>query len=152
MRSVRYEIEVKDGVKVPMLFTPHLYSFKGTQGVDFQRRDGELTNAETFEVYADIMFCAALNAWVLDGHGGVEEFPATRGDFHAFMIERPKDYGKALSFAVEALTGKRLKELVEDAKKDPANLKVPDAPEGKKKVRSTLTGKLAKLFSSANVE
>lgn len=152
MRSVRYEIEVKDGVKVQMLFTPHLYSFKGTQGVDFQRKDGELTNAETFEVYADIMFCAALNAWVLDGLGTVEEFPATRGDFHAFMMVSPKEYGKALSFAVEALTGKRLKELVEDAKKDPANLKPEDASEGKKKVRSTLTGTLARLFSWGRAE
>ena len=130
-----------------MLFTPHLYSFKGTQGVDFEIESaGE---REVFELYADVMFCAALNAWVLDGHGDVEDFPHRRGDFHEFMALDPKSYGKALNFALQALTGKTLRELVESGSNEKQNA-ITDEVEGetsKKKASTGWIGRLLRRFS-----
>ena len=93
MKRLRYTIELEGGVKVEMLFTPHLYSFKGLHGITFDA--GQRTEREVFEVYADIMYCAALNAWVLDKDGDPDTFPHSRGDFHAWMTAEPKAYGKA---------------------------------------------------------
>ena len=142
MRSARYTIEFGDGVKVPMLFTPHLYSFKGTQGVTFEVEDKDNTS-EVIALYADVMFCAALNAFVLDGNGGVEDFPHKRGDFHEFMMVDPQSFGKALNFAVEALTGKSVKELASAAQNDPANANA-DGETSKKKVRLRWIGRKLK--------
>lgn len=142
MRSARYTIEFGDGVKVPMLFTPHLYSFKGTQGVTFEVEDKENTS-EVVALYADVMFCAALNAFVLDGHGSVEEFPHKRGDFHEFMMVNPQLFGKALNFAIEALTGKSVKELTSSAQNGPQDANAGE--EGsKKKVRFRWIGHRSK--------
>ena len=142
MRNLRYEIELKDGVKVKMLFTPHLYSFNGIGGVDFSKKD-ELNEREVLEMYADLMYCAALNSWVLDDSGNVEDFAYTRGDFHSWMFCEPKAFGKALSFALDALTGKKLRDIVNEQKQKQS--KVPES--GKKKIHFTLIGRLRKLFS-----
>lgn len=142
MRSARYTIELGDGVKVPMLFTPHLYSFKGTQGVTFEVEDRENTS-EAVALYADVMFCAALNAFVLDGCGSVEEFPHKRGDFHELMVTDPQSFGKALNFAIEALTGKSVKELTSSAQNDTQDANA-DEEESKKKVRFRWIGRRSK--------
>lgn len=142
MRSARYTIELGDGVKVPMLFTPHLYSFKGTQGVTFEVEDRE-NASEAVALYADVMFCAALNAFVLDGCGSVEEFPHRRGDFHELMVTDPQSFGKALNFAIEALTGKSVKELTSSAQNGSQNANVNEE-ESKKKVRFRWIGRRSK--------
>lgn len=145
MRSVRYTIEFSDGVKVPMLFTPHLYSFKGTQGVTFEVSDLNNTS-EVVEAYADVLFCAALNAFVLDGNGSVEEFPYKRGDFHEFMMCQPESFGKALNFALEALTGKSVKEINSDAQKGAANANTGEET-SKKKESTRWIGRRLRNFS-----
>lgn len=141
MRSARYTIEFGDGVKVQMLFTPHLYSFKGTQGVTFEVDDQNNT-AEVIGIYADIMYCAALNAFVLDGRGNVEDFPHTRGDFHEFMVVNPQSFGKALNFALEALTGKSVKDFTKNGEKSPAyaNAGGGEEEESKKKAHLRWSG------------
>ena len=151
MKRLRYTIELEGGVKVEMLFTPHLYSFKGLHGITFDA--GQRTEREVFEVYADIMYCAALNAWVLDKDGDPDTFPHSRGDFHAWMTAEPKAYGKALSFALEALTGKSARELLAGARtgaetgKGGENADEPD--EGsKKKARTSWIGRLLRRSSS----
>ena len=120
MRSLRRTIEISDGVNVNLLFTPHLFTFEGVQGASFERdqnedADDKKNSVAVFELYADIMFAAALNAWVLDGCGSVEDAPFKRGDFHAFMTADPKTFGKTLNFAVEALTGKSVQSMLKDA-------------------------------------
>lgn len=137
MRSARYTIEFGDGVKVQMLFTPHLYSFKGTQGVTFEVDDQNNT-AEVIGIYADIMYCAALNAFVLDGRGNVEDFPHTRGDFHEFMVVNPQSFGKALNFALEALTGKSVKDFTKDGEKSPADANAGEGKEEESKKKAHL--------------
>lgn len=145
MRSLRRTIQISDGVNVNLLFTPHLFTFEGVQGASFERdhKDDEDASeakrtAAIFELYADIMFAAALNAWVLDGCGSVEDAPFKRGDFHAFMTADPESFGKALNFALEALTDKSVQQLVKDAaqtKETHKNATSEDqsAPERKKK-------------------
>ena len=120
MRSLRRTIQISDGVNVNLLFTPHLFTFEGVQGASFERNHADdeseaQRSAVVFELYADIMFAAAMNAWVLDGCGSVEDAPFKRGDFHAFMTADPENFGKALNFALEALTGKTVQQLVKDA-------------------------------------
>ena len=134
MKRLRYTIELEGGVKVEMLFTPHLYSFKGLHGITFDA--GQRTEREVFEVYAD-----------------PDTFPHSRGDFHAWMTAEPKAYGKALSFALEALTGKSARELLSGARtgaetaKDGENADEPD--EGsKKKARTSWIGRLLRRSSS----
>ena len=144
MRSLRRTIQISDGVNVNLLFTPHLFTFEGVQGASFERDHADdeseaQRSAVVFELYADIMFAAALNAWVLDGCGSVEDAPFKRGDFHAFMTADPENFGKALNFALEALTGKTVQQLVKDAvqtKTDAKDAKSEDQPtaERKKKV------------------
>jgi hypothetical protein len=109
-----YNIELREGVKVAMLFTPRLYEFKGSEGVTFDYVKGN--QASVHALYADIMYCAALNHWTLT-HSGEVEFPYKRIEFHEFSATNPKSFGKALIFAMEALSGKSVRELIEDAKK-----------------------------------
>lgn len=121
-----------------MLFTPHIFSFKGRSGLDFEISTNA-TSVEVFEMYADVLFAAALNAWVLDGKGTEDEFPYTRGDFHEYMVSEQRAFAQDVSFAVEALTGKTVKEI---AHKDEGKNEEP----GKKKA-SPLIGRLLKRSS-----
>lgn len=145
MRSLRRTIEISDGVNVNLLFTPHLFTFEGVQGASFERThiDGEdeaRKSTAVFELYADIMFAAALNAWVLDGCGDIEDAPFKRGDFHAFMTADPKNFGKVMNFALEALTGKSVQQLIKEASESKETTKDATSDDtaedgGKKKVR-----------------
>ena len=141
MRQIRTEIEIKQGVKVGMLFTPRLYMFKGRSGVDFIAESESI--GSMYALYADIMYCAALNLWTLEGKAE-EEANFTRADFHEWMVLEPQAFGKAFSFAFAALTGKELKEFIseqEKAQEEPVN----GQEEVKKKTIPFLT-KILKAF------
>ncbi len=130
MRNLRRNIQLKDGVEVATLFTPHLFSFKEDRGLSLEVKDGN--PLEIMEAYADVYFLAAINAWVLDGKGDADSFPYTRGDFHEYMMADPRAFGKDVDFAVEALTGKSVRDLsAEQVKVDSGA--VSGAKEGKKK-------------------
>jgi hypothetical protein len=107
-------VEIKQGVEVEVLFTPRLYSFKGKEGIDFS---ADKTDAgAVFALYADIIYCAALNLWTLQGNAE-ENFPYHRADFHEFSMANPTEFGKAVNFALEALTGKGLKDFAAEGEK-----------------------------------
>ena len=147
MIEVRKKAEIGNGVTADMLFTPRLFGYKGQYGITFevaQTGDKRKDALAAMELYADIFFCAALNAWVLDGHGPEEDYPHTRGDFHAWMSADPKAFGKCMDFAVRALTGKPLASLPASEEK------APDSPEnGVKKKTSRWTGRTWRNFWSA---
>lgn len=109
-----YRIEIEAGVEVAMLFTPRLYEFKGREGVTFEHTAGDAASVQS--LYADVMYCAALNHWTLT-HSGEQEFPYHRIDFHEYSVTQPKAFGKALIFACECLSGKSVRELMESAGK-----------------------------------
>lgn len=92
-----------------MLFTPRLYMFNGEQGVVL--RSNTTDAVEMFGLYADLMFCAALNLWTLQGKDK-EDADFTRADFHEFAALNPKQFGKVVKIALEALTGKSLEAIV----------------------------------------
>ena len=109
MISVRTKVDIRQGVE--LLFTPRLYSFKGLQGVTLSGNTDDL--AQVYALYADILFCAALNAWTLEGND-VEDAPFKRIDFHEWSAANPQEFGKAVSFALKALSGKSLEEFIKE--------------------------------------
>lgn len=140
MRTLRRRIQLKDGVEVETLFTPHLFSYKDERGLTLEATSDELV--KVLEVYADIYFLAAINAWALDGKGTAEEFPYTRGDFHEYMAANPKTFVKDVDFAVEALTGKSTKEIVEKQAAE-----APKEEDASKKKASRWIGRLLRHSS-----
>lgn len=120
MVPVRKTVEISEGVRVELLFTPRLSFYEGQFG-RLPELGPEAGFMRIMERYADIFFFAALNAWELDGHGTVEDFPHKRGDFHGWMTADPKGFGDAVKFAVRALTGKTDKELASEGEKRAKN-------------------------------
>lgn len=97
-----------------MLFTPRLYTFKDTEGVTFETQGTDMIAMHA--LYADIMYCAALNYWTLT-HPADEDFIHHRVDFHAFSVTDRKSFEKAMIFAIETLSGKSVRELAESRQK-----------------------------------
>lgn len=129
-------------MEVQMLFTPHLYAYRGLSGASLEYTGGD--NLAIMDTYKDVMYLAAVNAWELDGLGTKEDFPYKRGDFHEWATLHPKEFGAAMAQAMTGLTGKSMDELVEEAKK-----KTGKADAGKKK--SATTGLPSKRSWWANV-
>ena len=130
MRSLRRTIQIKVGVEVDVLFTPHLFSYQEEKHLTLETDTSDLNSV--IEAYADIYYLAAINAWELDGKGSVDDFPYTRGDFHEYAAASPRDFAKDVDFAVRALTGKSAKELVTEKEKE-ENSPTSEAPASKKK-------------------
>ena len=127
MRTIRYSVTIK-GVEVDMLFTPRLFIFKtGTMNFSV----GEGGAAKVAEIYADIMYCAALNSWTLDDHVA-EDFPLKRIDIHEWTAQEPKEFGKIMRIAVEAITHRNIEELMREGQD--VNAKESEAEEVKKKI------------------
>ena len=116
MVPVRKTVEISEGVKVELLFTPRLSLYQETIA-PLPPIDKEAGIIPVMERYADIMYFAALNAWELDGHGTAEDFPHKRGDFHGWMQADPKGFAEGVNFAVSALTGKSAKQLLIEEEK-----------------------------------
>lgn len=113
MIQVKTIVELRQGERVGLLFTPRLYSFKGLQGVTLC---GDTTDiSQVYALYADILFCAYLNLWTLEGNEA-ESAPYTRVDFHEFSASNPQAFGKAIDFALKALSGKSLSEHITENK------------------------------------
>ena len=129
MRAVRTQIELRQGERVGLLFTPRLYMFKGEQGATLDNDTQDLM--QVYALYADLMFCAALNLWTLEG----KDTPFRRADFHEFSSANPKAFGKALNFALEALTGKSMDMFIAESKKalETGRKSAKEQEKGKKK-------------------
>lgn len=122
MIPVRTIVEISDGVKVELLFTPRLSVYQETVGF-LPEVSAESDFLKVMERYADIFYFAALNAWELDGHGTAEDFPHKRGDFHGWMSADPKAFAATVRFAVSAMTGKPMKQIEEEAGKKGEDVK-----------------------------
>jgi hypothetical protein len=115
MRTIRAKATIK-GVETEMLFTPRLFEFK-TASMDFSDTG---TESKVSGMYADLMYCAALNLWTLN-EKEKEDFHLTRADFHEWAVLEPKEFGKTMRTALEALTNKSLEELIQSkAEQKPA--------------------------------
>ncbi len=116
MIPVRKTVEIGEGVRVDLLFTPRLSLYQGTVAA-LPELPQDAGFVAVMERYADIMYFAALNAWELDGHGTADDFPHTRGDFHGWMQADPKGFAEGVRFAVSALTGKTAEQLLAEEEK-----------------------------------
>lgn len=145
MVPYRRTIELGEGVKVDLLFTPHLYSYKGRGGITFE---AVATDARQMaEYFADLLYCAALNAWEIDGGNDPDGAPFRRGDFHALIVGSPAEFRACIDFALCALTGKSAKELAADAKAREKDAAKEGGAECKKKLFSHLTGRRSRPSS-----
>ena len=151
MRAVRTQIELRQGERVGLLFTPRLYMFKGEQGATLDNDTQDLM--QVYALYADLMFCAALNLWTLEGKDK-EDAPFRRADFHEFSAANPKAFGKALNFALEALTGKSMGAYITESKKalETGRKSAKEQEKGKKKDSALPIMQRLRRFLSGGVD
>lgn len=139
MVPVRTTVEIADGVKVDLLFTPRLSIYQELYGA-LPELGKEPDFLKVMERYADIFFFAALNAWELDGHGTADDFPRARGDFHGWMTADPNGFARAVKFAVRAMTGKTEAQLL--AEREKGAEKAAETPNGVKKKKKSWLSRL----------
>lgn len=106
--SAEFKIEIREGVAVNILITPRLFIYKGREGVTLEA-DGESIPA-VMALYADVLFCGALNWWELSGKDA-DDFEYKRIDFHAWAAEHQEEFGRIVAKAIKLLSGKSLAEL-----------------------------------------
>lgn len=106
--SAEFKIEIREGVAVNILITPRLFIYKGREGVTLEA-DGESIPA-VMALYADVLFCGALNWWELSGKDA-DDFEYKRIDFHAWATEHQEEFGRIVAKAIKLLSGKSLAEL-----------------------------------------
>ena len=134
--SAEFTIELKKGVAVNILITPRLFIYKGREGVTLEA-DGENIPA-VMSLYADVLFCGALNWWELSGKD-TDDFKFKRIDFHVWATEHQEDFGRLVAKAIKLLSGKSLVELAEAEK---------EKKESKKKFRfGSITTALRRFWS-----
>ena len=102
-----------NGVEVTMLFTPRLFVMADDKGIKISVNVADMW--QTLAAYADLCYCAALNHWTMDND--MEDFPLKREDFHVWSAANHVEFGKVMVMASEAITGKTMKELIEENKK-----------------------------------
>lgn len=134
--SAEFTIELKKGVAVNILITPRLFVYKGREGVTLEA-DGENIPA-VMSLYADVLFCGALNWWELSGKDA-DDFEYKRIDFHAWATEHQEEFGRLVAKAIKLLSGKSLVELAEAEK---------EKKESKKKFRFGLITTALRRFWS----
>lgn len=150
MNGAVYNIELRRGEKVAMLFTPRLYMYKGQEGITLEC--DARNQIEVFSMYADLMYCAALNHWTLT-HSADEEFPYKRIDFHVFSVDNRDIFCKAMLFSIQTLSGKSMKELIAEAgnaQKTQGNGQEEGEPKDvkKKSLFGSITTRLRRIWSA----
>ena len=126
--SAEIKIEIMKGVVVNVLITPRLFIYKGREGVTLEA-DGESMPA-VMALYADVLYCAALNWWELSGKDA-DEFKFKRMDFHVWAAEHQEEFGRLVVKMVRLLSGKSLAELAKEEKEK--EKKEKEKEESKKK-------------------
>lgn len=107
MIKVKKTITIK-GVDCVMLFTPRLFAMAAEKGIKLSLDSANVML--TLTAYADMCYCAAINAWTLDNDA--EDFPLKRADFHEWSSSDQLEFAKTMRMAAEAITGKTMEELV----------------------------------------
>lgn len=150
MNEAVFNIDLRRGERVAMLFTPRLYMYKGKEGITLEC--DTRNQVEVFSMYADLMYCAALNHWTLT-HSADEDFPYKRIDFHALSVNNRDAFNKAIIFAMQTLSGKSMKELIAEAGKaqeTQGNGQNEGEPEEvkKKKACGSIMSRLRRIWSA----
>ena len=131
-----------NGVEVTMLFTPRLFVMAEEKGIKIAVNTADMW--QTLAAYADLCYCAALNHWTMDND--IDDFQLKREDFHVWSAVNHVEFGKIMVMASEAITGKTMKELIEENKKS-----AEGGEDVKKKSKSNPIIRLLRRFWSAIV-
>lgn len=123
MARVRQILEI-GGRQIDLLFTPSIYAVAKRRGFTIEITDAE-NLAEVLELYAKLVYLAALNALEAKRFDNPAEpdLPVGYIDVAAWAAEHSEDFMQLVDGAIEALTGKSLKEVLADGdgkKKDEA--------------------------------
>lgn len=120
MTSPRTMIELKEGVKVELLFTPSMYAVARRRGMHIEADTNDV--AQVMMAYTQLMYLAALNAHeVLKfDDPALGDFPYMLMDFVEWSAASPAEFRMVLDIALQCIIGKSIAEL----EKEPA-------PEGK---------------------
>lgn len=95
---IRFGVPLKEGLTVELLFTGRVY--------DVAKRLGMTINAtptngyDVLTIYADIMYCAAVNFWELSEEKN--DIPFSRIDFHSFYMDNPDGFKQAAKMSNDA--------------------------------------------------
>ena len=106
-----------------MLFTPHLYSYRGTAGATLDLPSDDAPEDDrlraTLSLYADVFYFAALNAWEVRRYDSPEmgECSYRLMDFVEWASNDGDAFVKAVNFVLSALTGKELKDYAAEGAK-----------------------------------
>ena len=125
-----------------MLFTPRLFVIAEDKGIKLSIDTANVM--KTLSAYADMCYAAALNYWTMDND--IEDFPLQRVNFHEWSAANPTEFSRVMTLAAEAITGKTMKEMVQEQKEAREA-----GEEVKKKPKSNVITRLLRRFWSAIV-
>ena len=116
----RTTIELKDGVKVELLFTPSMYAIARRRGMKIEADASDA--AAVMKAYTELMYIAALNAHEVMRFDdpSLGEFPHRLIDFVEWSAVRQEEFVSALDVAVQNVLGKSLDELKQEKPDEPS--------------------------------
>lgn len=116
----RKTIELKDGVKVELLFTPSMYAIARRRGMRIEADASDA--ASVMKAYTELMYLAALNAHEVMRFDdpSLGEFPYRLIDFVEWSAVRQEEFLSALDVAVQNVLGKSLDELKGEKPAEPS--------------------------------
>lgn len=120
MVQPRTTIELKDGVKVELLFTPSMYAIARRRGMRIEADASDA--ASVMKAYTELMYLAALNAHEVMrfDNPSLGEFPYRLIDFVEWSAVRQEEFVSALDVAVQNVLGKSLDELKGEKPAEPS--------------------------------
>ena len=113
----RHRIELKEGVRVDMLFTPSMYERGRERGVRVVIEDS--TNAlQVTEAYTKLMYLGAVNAWEAERFDSPDmgDFPYRYIDFVEWSGEHPKEFQRLVTEIFQCITGKTVDEVLKEGR------------------------------------
>lgn len=102
----RYEIELREGGKVEMLFTLALFGIAKKRGISLDLGE-EATADDRITYYVKLMYTAAILAWeyrAIDAPS-IGEFPYKFIDFAEWSGNHPLQFAKIIKGASSAIAG-----------------------------------------------
>lgn len=116
----RITIELKDGVRVELLFTPSMYAVARSRGMRIEADASD--SAAVMRAYTQLMYLAALNAHEVMRFDdpALGEFPYRLIDFVEWSAVRQEEFVSALDVAVQNVLGKSLDELKQEKPAEPS--------------------------------
>ena len=96
---LKFAVNMSSDKVVNVLFSPSIFTIAQDHKLDITRSAS--TAFEVMAAYADILYCAACNYWVIDGND-MEDAPFTRVDFHTFHAENPQEFVRVSELAIKA--------------------------------------------------